>query len=98
VLRRVIFARQEEVAEEKAFATPPLGSYPPRVLLKRVRDKRQFARPPSQWALYSHWTLYIVSFLMLLLMTELVFNGYRLPVRGIRVRGLLGKATSMATK
>jgi len=97
VLRRSIVARQEKVAEEKAFATPPTGSYPSEVVLRRVRGKRQFARQ-SQWELYSYWALYMVLFLVLVWVPWCVLTSLKLPAYGIWVRVLLREIPSVATK
>ena len=97
VLQQSIVARQEKVAEEKAFATPPTGSYPSEVVLRRVRDKGQFGRR-SQWELYSHWALYMVLFLVLVWVPVCVITGLRWPVRGIWVRVLLPEIPSVVTK
>ena len=96
VLRGAIVARQEKVTEEKAFATPPTGSYPSEVVSRRVRDRGQFARQ-SQWELYSHWALYIVLFLVLVWVPVCVFTSFRLTPLGIWVRVLVQRIPSAPT-
>lgn len=97
LIRRAMTVKQEKVDEDKAFASPPTGSYPSDVLLRRIRDKRQFAKP-SQWELYSHWSLYLVCFLVLILVAEFAFDSFRYRARGVWVRVLPKQAQLIATK